>query len=129
MRRPKTLAEIYADVAAESGPHDLVLQTDEFRRRVAREAGVDVEELERLEATGELDRRVSLELFALTLQAVEALKAEIASGNASPEVLARVALEGPKVAQKLAGRDVQKHLVLSADYWESVLRSSEDASD
>jgi len=77
--------------------------------------GLDLKEIKTMEADGSLDRLLSTYYYLVSIHALRELVRAIAEGLVGPEVLFRSATELPKVAQKLAGKDISKHLILNEE--------------
>ena len=95
-----------------SDPAYLLKKPADAEERISRALGVTKEELRRLEDEGRLDQELSLELYQLSTEAISALREDIESGEASPEVLARVSMEAARTGQKLAGRDIKRPITI-----------------
>ena len=107
----------------EAGPMEVV--GDAFLRRAAELSGVGVDVLRRMNEDGTLDRFMSERFWYLSLVALGAVLDGISSGEVSGEVAGRLALDSAKVAQKLAGRDIQKRYIVTADAWEHAALEAE----
>jgi len=87
----------------------------DFLRELAELTGLSLEEVQALERDGSLDRLLSAGYYSASLLALKELVSAMREGELSAGELLKATVELPKVAQRLAGRDISKHLILNED--------------
>ncbi len=109
--------------ALKSSPTDLCLN-NKWLSHLSELTGLPDEEIEDLVKSGEIDKFLSKGFYTLSLIALQSVIDSIESGELPPEKVPDVSFKAAEIAQKLSGRDIKKHLVLSADLWQ---KEAEDA--
>ena len=101
-----------------SDPREVLTRSETFLKRASELSGVSVSELQEMNTDGSLDKFLSERFYFLALVALGATLEAIEDQQIPPESLYRIATESSKMAQKLAGRDIQKKYIVNADIWE-----------
>ncbi len=111
------LEEATIVASLKSSPLDLCLK-DKWLSHLSELTGLPMEDLKEMVESGEIDKFLSEGFYTLSLIALQSVIDSIQTGEIPPEKVPDVSFKAAETAQKLAGRDVKKHLVLSADMWQ-----------
>lgn len=108
-------------VSGEVSPLSLLLKEGVVGGLLASHLGLSLEEVRRLDREGILERTLSNDMYAVSSLALAKIVEMMSQGLLDADQLVKLATELPKVAHKVSGKEVQKHLVLDADKLEELL--------
>lgn len=120
------LTEALSAAAQTCSPDAVLSRSEEFLQRASELSGISIEELRAMNIDGSLDKFMSERFYFLSLVAIGATLEAIEAGQMPAEALPRIAMDASKLAQRLAGRDVQKKFIINADIWEHAASEVQD---
>lgn len=105
-------------------PTELALRGEGWKAEISRLTGMDIDEVTEMIENGMIDDYLSEGFYALSMKAINASIEAIENDEMPAEKLPDIAAKAGDMALKMRGKDVKKHLFLSADLWQ---REAEEA--